>query len=36
MYRDGLPGFEAAKKALGDLAAATRSDGTRLLVAISP
>jgi hypothetical protein len=36
LYRDGLPGFEAAKKALGDLAAATRSDGARLLVTILP
>ena len=36
LYRDGLPGFEAAKQALVDLAAATRADGTRLLVTILP
>jgi lysophospholipase L1-like esterase len=36
LYQDGLPGFEAAKKAVGDLAAATRADGARLLVTILP
>ena len=36
LYRDGRPGYERAKKALADLAAATRSDHARLLVAILP
>jgi lysophospholipase L1-like esterase len=36
LYHDGLPGFEAAKQALGDLAAATRANGSQLLVTILP
>ena len=36
LYRDGSPGLEAAKDALGRLAAVTAQDGTGLLVAILP
>ena len=36
LYRDGLPGFEAAKNALSGLAASTRADGAKLLVTILP
>jgi hypothetical protein len=36
LYRDGSPGLEAAKDALGRLAAVTTQDGTDLLVAILP
>jgi lysophospholipase L1-like esterase len=36
LYRDDQPGFAAAKKALADLAAATRADGVGLLVTILP
>jgi lysophospholipase L1-like esterase len=36
LYRDGSPGLEAAKDALGRLAAATARDGTALAVAILP
>jgi lysophospholipase L1-like esterase len=36
LYRDGSPGLQAAKDALGRLAAATAKDGTGLLVAILP
>lgn len=36
LYRDDRPGFIAAKRALGDLAAVTQSDGVRLLVTILP
>ncbi|HKE24081.1 MAG TPA: SGNH/GDSL hydrolase family protein [Bryobacteraceae bacterium] len=36
LYRDGSPGFEAAKEALGRLADATARDGAGLLVAILP
>jgi hypothetical protein len=36
LYRDGSPGLEAAKVALGRLAAVTAQDGTGLLVAILP
>ena len=36
LYRDGSPGLEAAKDALGRLAAATAQDGTGLLVAVLP
>jgi lysophospholipase L1-like esterase len=36
LYRDDLPGFQAAKEALAGLASATRRDGTELLVTILP
>jgi lysophospholipase L1-like esterase len=36
LYNDGRPGMQAAKKALADLAAATRADGASLLVTILP
>jgi lysophospholipase L1-like esterase len=36
LYRDGSPGLEAAKDALGRLADATARDGASLLVAILP
>ena len=36
LYRDGSPGLEAAKDALGRLAEATAQDGATLLVAILP
>jgi hypothetical protein len=36
LYRDGSPGLEAAKGALGRLAAVTGRDGAALLVAILP
>jgi lysophospholipase L1-like esterase len=36
LYRDGSPGLEAAKDALGRLAAVTAQDGTGLLVAVLP
>jgi len=36
LYRDGLPGFGRAKKALADLASATRADHAKLLVTILP
>jgi hypothetical protein len=36
LYRDGAPGFEAAKDALRRLDEVTRADGTGLLVAILP
>jgi lysophospholipase L1-like esterase len=36
LYRDANPGLEAAKDALGRLAAVTAQDGTSLLVAILP
>jgi lysophospholipase L1-like esterase len=36
LYRDGRPGYERAKKALADLAAATRADHAKLLVTILP
>jgi hypothetical protein len=36
LYRDGAPGFEAAKDALGRLSDATARDGASLLVAILP
>jgi len=36
LYDDNLPGFQACKAALGDLAVATRNDHARLLVALLP
>jgi len=36
LYDDNLPGFQACKAALTDLAVATRDDHTRLLVALLP
>jgi len=36
LYNDDLPGFQACKAALKDLAAATRNDNTKLVVAILP
>jgi lysophospholipase L1-like esterase len=36
LYREGSPGLDAAKEALGRLAAVTAQDGTGLLVAILP
>jgi hypothetical protein len=36
LYRDGLPGFEAAKSALARLAAICRADHTALLVTLLP
>lgn len=36
LYNDDLPGFQACKAALKDLAVATRNDNTKLLVAILP
>jgi lysophospholipase L1-like esterase len=36
LYQDDRPGMQAAKKALADLAAATRADGAKLLVTILP
>jgi lysophospholipase L1-like esterase len=36
LYRDDAPGFIAAKRALGDLAAAVSHDGAKLLVTILP
>jgi hypothetical protein len=36
LYRDGSPGLEAAKNALGRLSQATAQDGAGLLVAVLP
>lgn len=36
LFEDGKPGFIASKKALHDLASATKADGARLLVTILP
>lgn len=36
LYDDGRPGIEAAKRALEELAAITKKDGTQLLVTILP
>jgi hypothetical protein len=36
LYADDRPGFQAAKTALAELAAATRADGARLLVTLLP
>jgi lysophospholipase L1-like esterase len=36
LYNDDLPGFQACKAALKDLAVATRNDNAKLLVAILP
>ena len=36
LYNDDLPGFQACKAALKDLATATRNDNTKLVVAILP
>jgi lysophospholipase L1-like esterase len=36
LYDDGRPGMQACKKALAQLAAATRADGAKLLVALLP
>lgn len=36
LYGDGRPGLQAAKDALGKMAAITQEDGTRLLVTILP
>lgn len=36
LYNDNLPGFQACKSALMDLAAATRNDNAKLVVAILP